>query len=300
MRNLYTTIILAMLLFLTQGCRFVAESLDYQNGLSDYEAGKIVRTVLLSQHTIADAALLSASGYRRMGPSSDLYPNERYSCQDGGYIRFTFDEDGYSLTFESGDLIHLNYDTCRYHNYDDSTWLLNGPVDLTWYQDMEDSVNRVIELGITYHDAWLQNSYATAYLDGEIGLHYDEDYTSDRLQLVLTSDELRVRANNATQSNTFENIVLDFSMNMSDYRYRYTYHGTLFNAYLGRLTFTTLSPIQGNRDDNPYRGELKITNAHMTLRVIPVDTYYVDIIVQNHYDTFENRTIHTTWRDIGL
>jgi hypothetical protein len=38
----------------------------------------------------------------------------------------------------------------------------------------------------------------------------------------------------------------------------------------------------------------------MTLRILPVDDYYVDIVVRNSCDTYQNRTIHTTWLNIGL
>ncbi len=298
MRKFYATLVILFTLLLLHGCVFVTESLDYRNDLSDYEVKKIVKTVFLSQHALADAALLATDGYTTV--TSERYPAERYACQEGGYIRFEIDQNGYALTFETGDLIRLAYDDCIYTTYYDDRSHLSGPIDITWYQDMADSANRLIELDIAYHNTWLKNRYTTLYLNGRIGVHYDEDYSRERLELVLSSDELRIQRSDFSGDDTYENIVLDFSMDTYSYAYRYSYHGTLFNSYLGRLTFTTLSPMRGYRDKNPFDGEFKITNAHMTLRVIPIDDYYVDIVVQNHYDSYENRTIHTTWMNIGL
>ncbi len=300
MRRHYTTVTMLLLLLFWQGCVFVADSLDYRNDLSDYEVKRIVRTVFLSQHALADAALLTSDSYSTLTISGDGYQTDSYACNEGGEIRFQIDNGGYSFSFSTGDLLHLSYDACAWDSYYDAPIRLSGPVDLTWYQDMQDRESRLIELAIDYRHAMLKNGYTTLWLDGELGLHYDLDNLAGILKVVLSSTQLRIDNSDVYGEDTYENIVLDFTMDTRDYAYSYSYHGTLFNSRLGRLTFSTLAPMRGYRDANPYSGTFKITNAHVTLRVIPVDDYYVDIVVRNSYDSYQNRTIRTTWLNIGL
>ena len=299
-KRISQAVLMLILLPLIQGCLFIAESLDYRRDLSDYEVKRIVRRVLLSQHVIADAALATTDGYTQLYGAYTSYDTTRYSCRDGGYLRLEIGEGDYTFSFESGDLLHLTYDNCRCDACESEFDRLSGPVDIVWYQDSEDALQRVIELGITYHYADLYAPFTSVRLDGRIGLHYDRDYRRGILRLILSTNDLSLHGSDFGDDTRYENVVLDFTMDEASHAWRYSYSGTLFSSYLGRLTFTTLTPLEGYDAHNPDRGEFKITNAHMSLRVVPRGNGAVDIYVENHFDITQNRTIRTSWRDIGL
>lgn len=304
MRKFSQILILLWGLLFLDGCVIVEEPLDYRHGISDYEAKRIVRKVFLSQHSLADASLLTSVSFGSLLDDYaqihyDPYAN-RYGCDDRGYFTLQLGSDGLQLTIDSGDLLEIEYQTCQTELYSGFAPQLNGPVAITYHQNRLDRYSRMLDFTVTYHDALLTTLFGAYYLEGSIGVHYDEDMQRGMLALVLSSNRFQLYGDRYTQRDRFDNVVLDFTMDTISQRYRYNYSGTLYNSYLGRLTFSTFLPLEGIGDQNPATGELKIGNAQMRLIVTPLDDYYVDIQLISNSDPRENRTIHTTWLNIGL
>ena len=293
-----STIVSVLTLF--AGCIIVDDSLDYRNNLSDYEVKKIVRKVLLSQNSINRAGVVTSDGLEKIITSRSRYLHDRVPCNDGGYVTFTLSDGTVSLTLSTGDLLHIEYDDCSYTPlyYDQSR--LNGSIDIHYNQNIEDYRRKLLDFTIDYYNTWLYSRYGTLRIDGTMGVHYDEDYERHELKLIFSSNRLVIDNRDRYDQDIFSNIVLHYTIDTTSTAYAYEYSGTLYNSYLGRLTFTTRDTMEGYGDQNPRRGRFEISNAHVTLTVIPIDNYYVDIDVENHYYVSQNRTIHTTWINIGL
>ncbi len=298
MQRIWHTLIVLWAFFLFGGCVIVDGSLDYRNNLSDYEAKKIVRKLFLSQESFIQAALLNSSGFSTILQTSYNPYETRYSCLESGYFTLRISSDLTSVP-EGTDPLYLDYSECTYDTYLYPQSRLSGSVIFTYYQNMQDRYNKLLDFRVTYTHTYLYTSYGTRYLDGSVGIHYDEDYTRQLLRLTLSSSQLII-AESGYRDDRYENVVLDFTLDTHTGHYTYSYSGTLYNTYLGRLTYSTLAAMEGNNNGYPSYGEIKITNAHMSLIVRPLDDYYVDIEVRNHYYPGQNRIIHTTWINIGL
>jgi hypothetical protein len=289
------------ILILFAGCIITDDSLDYRNDLSDHEVKKIVRTVLLSQNSINRAGLITSDGLENLVRRNSRYYNDnRLECSDGGYLTFTLFDDNFAITLETETPLHIDYYECLYAPlyYDASR--LDGGMNIIYHQHTEDSYEKLLDFSIEYLDTYLYSSGTTIRIDGKLGVHYDEDYLRHQLALVFSANRLEIENRTYYDKDIFTNIVLEYHIDTNTYAYRYSYSGTLYNSYFGRLTFSTLTPMEGYGNHNPRIGRFKISNAHINLLVIPQDDYYVDIIVENHYYPSRNHTIHTTWLNIGL
>ncbi len=294
-------IILLFTMIFFYGCK-IEGGPDYKDDLSDYEVKKIVREVLSSQHSVNGAGLVTSDGINNLAKykdQRDLYYN-RYGCQNSGYASITFSEGDFSLTFSADDSFSVNYHNCSFTPYYYDQTKLNGLIDITLHQDLYDYQNRLLDFSVNYTNIYLYTSFGQIYLDGDMGVLYDFDYFAQLLTVRFISNHLTIENSGFGEKNIFSNVVLDFTMNTESYLYSYKYSGGLYNDYLGYLTFSTPVTLIGYKDKNPYGGKFKIMNEYMSITVIPLDDYYVDIIVQNRYSYIRNRTIHTTWINLGL
>ncbi|RUM64506.1 MAG: hypothetical protein DSZ05_07455 [Sulfurospirillum sp.] len=287
-------------LVLFAGCIIIDDSLDYRSDLSDYEVKKIVRKVLVSQNSINRAGLVTSDGLEKLITNRSRYYDNRISCTEGGYITFTLSGGDLSVSFTTDTLLHIVYDDCRYRPFYYEQSRLNGSLDIRYNQRHEDARGKLLDFTIRYFDTSLYTKEGSVRINGEMGVHYDEAYWQHQLALVFSSNRLEIANRDYYERDIFTNIVLEYGIDTRTYHYTYHYSGTLYNSYLGTLSFTTLDAMQGYSNQNPQKGRFKISNAHVTLRVVPIDDYYVDIIVEGHDYTGQNRTIHTTWINIGL
>lgn len=288
------------ILVLFAGCIIIDDSLDYRNDLSDYEVKKIVRTVLASQNTINRAGLVTSDGLGKIARQKSRYLNTNLSCDDGGYIAFSWQTGDFSATFITDSPLRLQYHECLYAPYYYDPYKVNGEIEIITHQFVDDYRNKLLDLTLHYYDTYLYTGSATIYLEGNIGVHYDYDYGSDYLAMVLTAPDFTIKNSSGYEKESFSNVVLNFQLDTLSQRYSYDYSGTLYNSYLGRLSFTTLEHMQGEGNRNPCAGRFKISNDDMSVIVVPYDDYYVDIYVDNRYHPSRNRRIHTTWINIGL
>ncbi len=99
---------------------------------------------------------------------------------------------------------------------------------------------------------------------------------------------------------TMSNIILDFDLDTLTQDYIYDYQGYMYDMYHDRYHFSTSLPFVGGAHSNPYKGIMQIIGENETLVVSVLDDYYVDIAVYDHYDSYHDRVIHTTWRRLGF
>jgi hypothetical protein len=298
MRKFMPYILLLSIFIGMGGCVIVNDTLDYRNDLSDYEAKKIVKKVLVSQQTIGMAALINNESLQTFS-AYESYAYTRYECSESGYISLQIDGDGFAVNLSAGDILNLNYYDCAYERPWYSQSRINGPVTIDYHQYMHDYQSLVSDFTLTFNRTAIQSVYGLERIDGVLGVHLDQDYRHNQLQLTLSTNRLVVENSN-WEREIFNNIVLDFMIDTYTNRYSYSYSGTLYSDYLGTLTFSTLTPMQGYGEHNPAYGSFKISNEHVSLTVKPVDDYYVDIILDNHLYPTKNRIIRTTWINIGL
>jgi len=293
--------ILLLTLLMLGGCVIQDDALDYRNDLTDYEIKKIVKEVLVSQNSINRAGIITSDGLQNIQTrtrSRDYY--DRYSCQNNGYATIRFFDGDFSLTFSSGDHFGIDYEDCAFSPFYDDSNRINGSILLDINQNMQDYQNTLLDFGVSYIHTYFDTEFGKLYIDGDLGVHYDHHRYDNGLNITFTTNHLTIENNRFYEKEIFNNVVLDFFMDTYTLDYHYNYSGTLYSNYLGRLSFSTIDTMYGYKDQNPYKGEFKITNEHISLLVLPQDDYYVDIVVKNHYQPYENHTIHTTWINIGL
>ena len=240
---IFSAIVSVLVLF--AGCIIIDDSLDYRNDLSDYEVKKIVREVLLSQNSINRAGVITSDGLERLVTRHSRYLDDRMACSEGGYITFKLTDGSFSLTLTTDDLLHIEYHDCLYTPlyYDQSR--LNGSIELRYNQDTEDAYGKLLDFSIHYFDTNLYTRYGSIRIDGELGVHYDESYRSGELELIFSANRLVIENRTRYEKDIFTNIVLHYTIDTDTYAYAYRYSGTLYNTYLGRLTFTTLDDMRG-------------------------------------------------------
>ncbi len=277
------------------GCT-INSNLDYARNISDFEVKKIVKEVLSSQNTIGAAGLITSDGLSEIAKwnkTRDFF-NDRYTLQNDGYASITLNEDDFSLTFSANESLNINYYDCAFKPYYYDQTRLNGIVDITLNHDLYDYQNRLLDFSVRYLNTYLYTDFGEIRINGSMGVRYDYDHYQNLLSVLFLTNTLSI------ESDTFTNISLDFTMNTDSYIYDYKYSGTLYNEYLGNLTFFTPVNLVGYKDKNPYSGRFKILNDYIDILVIVLDDYYVDIIVREKNDAFKRRTIHTTWINLGL
>ncbi len=99
---------------------------------------------------------------------------------------------------------------------------------------------------------------------------------------------------------SLSNIILDFDLDTLTQDYIYDYQGYMYDTYHDRYQFSTSLPFVGNAYSNPYKGIMQIIGEDETIVVSVIDDYYVDITIYDHYDSYYDRVIHSTWRRLGF
>ncbi len=294
--------ILLLTLFMLGGCVIQVDSLNYQNNISDYEVKKIVKEVLSSQNSINRAGIITSDGLQnlqRSRKSRDYFSN-RYNCQNNGYATIHFEGSDFSLTFSSGDSFGIEYNDCTFEVPYFNSNRINGDISFDIFENIQDYQNTLLNFNVTYTDTHFNTNNTDIYFDGSLGVHYDLDNATQSLNITFSTNYLSIENSNFYQKDIFNDVVLDFHLDTVTLKYYYNYSGSLYNSYLGRLSFSTIEPMIGYKEYNPSSGIFKITNDYLQILVIPQDDYYVDIVVKNHNQPYQNHTIHTTWINIGL
>jgi len=128
---------------------------------------------------------------------------------------------------------------------------------------------------------------------------YDSQTIDDILSLELHIGDITLSGYGYDRF-TMSNVLLDFDLDILTQDYIYDYQGYMYDAYHDRYQFSTSQSFVGYADNHPYKGVMHIIGEHETMVVSVIDEYYVDIAVYDHYDSYHDRVIHSTWRALGF
>jgi len=93
---------------------------------------------------------------------------------------------------------------------------------------------------------------------------------------------------------------LDFDLDTQTQEYAYDYRGYLYDIYHDRYQFDTTLSFVANADQNPHKGVMQIVGAEETIIVTVLNDRDVDIRIYEHYDTYYDRVIHSSWKSLGF
>ena len=128
---------------------------------------------------------------------------------------------------------------------------------------------------------------------------YESNTIDDILSLQLHVGDITL-SGYGYQRFTMSNVLLDFDMDTLTRDYIYDYQGYMYDAYQDRYHFRTSQSFVGNANSNPYKGVMHIIGQDETMVVSVVDEHYVDIAIYDHYDSYYDRVIHSTWEGLGF
>ncbi len=99
---------------------------------------------------------------------------------------------------------------------------------------------------------------------------------------------------------SLQDVLLDFDLDIHTKKYIYDYQGYMYDTYHDRYQFSTPLSFVGFQGALPHKGVMHIVGEEETLIVTIMDAYYIDIAIYNHYDSYYDRVIHTSWHSLGF
>jgi len=180
------------------------------------------------------------------------------------------------------------------------TFIMTGCNLPSYYDREEVIVSKILKSQQSIYEASTQSNNLLS-----TNILYTDNYTydSNTIDDILT---LQLHVGDITLSGygydrfTMSNVILDFDLDTLTQDYIYDYQGYMYNNYYDRYQFSTAQSFVGVVNSNPYKGVMHIIGEDETMVVSVVDEYYVDIAVYDHYDSYHDRVIHSTWRALGF
>ena len=165
----------------------------------------------------------------------------------------------------------------------------------------EQVVSHILHSQKTIYNASKKSDYSLLSHDiYHADSYYHDSFTQeDILSLKLDVGNVRLSGYNHTQI-SLSNITLDFDLDTITQDYIYDYQGYMYDAYHDRYRFITTKPFVGSAHNNPYKGAMEIVGNLETINIRVIDEVNVDIHVYDHYDSYHDRVIHSTWHRLGF
>ena len=179
-------------------------------------------------------------------------------------------------------------------------FLLSG-CNISRYNDKEEIIaSKILKSQQSIYTASAQsNNLLSNHIRYTDNYTYDSSSLDDILSLQLHIGDITL-SGYGYERFTMSNIILDFDLDTLSQDYIYDYQGYMYDAYHNRYHFSTSLPFVGIAHNNPYKGIMQIIGEDETLVVSVIDDYYVDIAVYDHYDSYYDRVIHSTWERLGF
>jgi len=173
--------------------------------------------------------------------------------------------------------------------------------NINTYNNREEIVvSKILKSQQTIYDAG--QSYPSTLLSSNIlyadNYYHDSSTVDDILSLALDISDITFIGLGYNRFN-LSNVSLDFDLDMLTQDYVYDYSGYLYDDYQ-RYHFSTSTPFVGTQNRTPYKGIMQIIADDETMVVTIVNDVNVDIAVYDHYDSYYDHVIHTTWRALGF
>ena len=161
-------------------------------------------------------------------------------------------------------------------------------------------VSRILK---SQHSIYEATAYTNNLLSSDIlyinNYAYHDNTFDDILSLQLYIGDITL-AGYSYDSFSMYNVGLDFDLDTLTQNYIYDYRGYIYDDYYSSYHFTTAESFVGIGHNNPYRGLMYIIGEDKTIVVDVIDAWYVDIAIYDHYDSYHDRVIHSSWRALGF
>ena len=200
------------------------------------------------------------------------------------------------LTLSAGDTIRAEYAACD----DGLGEIVDGTVDTTIRMFSGDILSgsynvtmriELIDFDVTTgSDHVLGNGDATASLDTTAAPFVSTTVSGDSLASMMNSSSATLSAYSSAQT---------VDAGLSPAPYTISAAGTLDSSELsGVVRYSTPVTFEGDDVDFPHAGELLVTGADSSARLIAVDNVNVRIEVDSDGDGTVDQTIDTTWTEL--
>ena len=145
-----------------------------------------------------------------------------------------------------------------------------------------------------------KNSLITDEIYQASHYYHDSHTQEDILSLKLNVAELSLVGEGYNHF-SLSDVELDFDLDTRTQDYIYDYAGYIYDDYYhDRYRFYSTRSFVGNGHQTPYKGIMKLEGNTQNITVFVLDEQRVDIKVYDHYDSYHDRTIHTTWTKLGI
>lgn len=213
-----------------------------------------------------------------------------------GEAAVTWDDADNNFEISTGDTFDIVFDMCFFA---DSGETLDGLVSLTNLVVEGDPFNQIApwRFAATFGFDQLADAELTQ-LDGDLNLDVSSD-DNIVVDISITTDSL-VRINPAIMEE-LTNYVLTQTFDLNALTRTLGASGTLTSSVLeGSVTFETLQDFVGMFDDNPFAGQMLISDATSSVLITVVDNISVLLDIDLDRDGVIDQTIEVTWAELDI
>ena len=228
---------------------------------------------------------------------SDIF-TQIVAC-DTGDATVTWNDADNNLTISTGDTFDVVFAMCFFA---DTGTTLDGPTSLTNIIIMGDPFNQIAPWGLAmtfgFDNFSAMDSAGTAILDGDLALDMSSD---DNVVINLSVETTSLAAQQAGITETLTDYVLTQTLDLNALTQLISTNGVLTSTLLeGSVTFETLEDFVVIGDDNPFAGQLLISDDTSSVLVTVVDNISVQLDIDFEQDGTIDQIIVVTWAELDI
>lgn len=219
-------------------------------------------------------------------------------CDTGQYTATWNDVDN-DMQVSTGDTFDILFEDCFFATEEVT---LNGAASVTNITVTGDPINQIApwSLMATFGFDNLEGTDATdtAVIEGDLtlGLSTDDNVVVD---VSITTSSLTVMQSGETD--TLSDFVLTEVVDLNTMGLTVSADGTLASTDLdGTVTFETLMSFEVVGDDNPFAGQLLISDDSSSVLVTVIDNINVQLEIDEDLDGIIDATVIVAWDDLDI
>lgn len=227
-----------------------------------------------------------------------IFPPQPVACDTGEAV-VTWDDADNNFEISTGDAFDILFDMCFFEG---SGATLDGPTSLTNLivegDPFAPSLSWRLAMTFGFDNLSATDSTGTVVLDGDVSLDYSSD---DNIveNILVTTASLTTVYDGITE--TLSDYVLAQTFNVNASTLVLSADGTLTSSLLeGSVTFETLVDFEGVFDDNPFLGQMLISDSSSSVLVTVVDNISVLLEIDLDLDGVIDETIQVTWEELDI
>lgn len=218
---------------------------------------------------------------------------------DSGEAAVTWDDVDNNLEISTGDTFDIVFGMCFFA---DSGTTLDGTASLTNLVIEGDPFNQIapwaLEMTLGFDSLSGMDSTGTAILDGDLNLDLRSD---DNIVADILITTASFEAQQAGITETLSDYVLTQTLDLNALTQVLSANGTLTSTLLeGSVTFETLQEFMGTFDDNPFVGQMLISDGSSSVLITVVDNISVLLDIDFDLDGTIDQSITVTWAELDI